>query len=30
MRRDGMDSYMDAMRRYVDFSGRTGRMNFWM
>ena len=25
-----MNSYMEAMRRYFDFSGRTSRMNFWM
>jgi uncharacterized membrane protein YhaH (DUF805 family) len=25
-----MNSYMDAMRRYVDFRGRTGRKDFWI
>ncbi len=25
-----MNSYMDAMRRYVDFSGRSGRKDYWI
>jgi uncharacterized membrane protein YhaH (DUF805 family) len=25
-----MNAYMDAMRRYVDFSGRASRSQFWL
>jgi len=25
-----MNSYMDAMRRYFEFSGRTSRVDFWL
>jgi uncharacterized membrane protein YhaH (DUF805 family) len=27
---NGMNSYLDGMRRYIDFSGRTGRKDYWL
>jgi uncharacterized membrane protein YhaH (DUF805 family) len=27
---NAMNAYMDAMRRYVDFSGRASRSQFWL